>query len=579
MKNNEIVVFYSMLFREFNGTFYCNGAFGRYIDELANRYDKVYLCVPVERLEDDCYNDYSLQSKNVIIQSLPPYNGYLGALKNARSIKQKIKIESASWNSPVILRWPSPFFMLVSAICTKRCLPLMLHLVADTTKVIKNGSKYNSLSRFAAVLFSRFLDFNVSKLLIKTPALFNGRDLRRLYDHKDNKNLEIRTSTFFQSEVNTVVKNFNKDNIKVLYVGYLRHEKGLQYLLKAISLLLESKIKVHLTLVGDGPLKKDLCTLADSLKISANVTFLGHIPMGGQLFDEYRKHNIFVLPSISEGTPRVLVESMANGLVTVSTDAGGSAFTIDHGVNGLLCPPKNSYEICSTITRVAGDVELQTRLIKNGYKFAINNSIEHHVDQVVAHINKFCLLGDRNFVGEGVPWKILRLLFKTTPMHLTQKILSLLPNSVITQKLRGLMLKPYFGASGQNLRIADGVTFIHPENMLIGDDVYIANDCWINSTSRIYLEDQVILSPYVVVATTKHRRKKGRFLNSEPDIGEIRIGKGAWICSHSVITKGVQIGDGVLVGANSVVGRKVDENIFVSGIPAKIIRNLKTDEN
>jgi len=579
VKKNEIVVFYGMLFRKYDSKYYCNGAFGRYIDELARRYEFVYLCVPVKNLSEKDYDEYFIRSSNVLIQNIPAFDSYLGAIKNARKIKRAIEIASKKWNSPVILRWPAPFFYFVARICKKRCLPLMLHLVADTTKVVNEGTKYKGLYKILALNWAKYLDFKMAQLLVEYPALINGVDLRRLYDYNDSKNREIRTSTIFRNEISDRINNFDRNAIKILYVGYFRHEKGLQFLFKAISELKVKGYNPHLTLVGSGPLKGNLEDLARKLDIASSVDFLGHIPMGTKLFNEYRRHNVFVLPSISEGTPRVLIESMACGLVTIATDAGGSSFTIEDGCNGLLIPPKDPQSLVDAIAAIVDDPSLQKRLIQNGYKFAYDNSIEGHVDEVVNHVKDFCFPRDRELINESLKEQVVRIISKNTVMKIANIFLGLLPNTMITQRIRGWVLKPFFATSGVNLRIADNVTFIHPEKLHMGDNVYIANNSWINSSSNVFLEDGVIIAPYVVIATTKHRRVNNRYLNHDPSVGDLRVGKGVWICSHSVIAKSIMISDGALIGANSVVTKDVDENAFVSGIPAIKVRELGPDED
>ncbi|WP_167553030.1 acyltransferase [Evansella clarkii] len=112
-------------------------------------------------------------------------------------------------------------------------------------------------------------------------------------------------------------------------------------------------------------------------------------------------------------------------------------------------------------------------------------------------------------------------------------------------------------------------------NIELGDNVYIAHDCWINGAGGLKIESNVIISPMVVIATTKHKYINGCVSNIESEVGEIKIGEGSWVAANSVITKGVVIGKGVIVGAASSVSKDIPDYCFAGGVPAKVIKKLE----
>lgn len=168
----------------------------------------------------------------------------------------------------------------------------------------------------------------------------------------------------------------------------------------------------------------------------------------------------------------------------------------------------------------------------------------------------------RNFI-----WYILLV-------EIIMLITSILPNIKLSNKIRGFLLKPFFKKSGKNIQIASGVRLIQIKNISIGDNVYIAHDVWINGTGGLNIESGVIISPKVVIATTKHMYENGAISNSKSDLAPVTIGKGSWITSNSVITKGVNIGRGCIIGACSSVTKDVSDYTFVGGVPAKFIKKL-----
>lgn len=379
---NEITVFTGMVFKKHFNKFYCSGAFGRYIDKLSEKYDKIYLCVPVKELDNNSViNDYVISSENIIIQALPPYNGFIGGLKNSKNIKRAIKSHSKYWKNVVYIRWPVPFSKYVYEIATEKDLMVCFHLVGDTKTIVTKGDKYQGVKKILAIQYANYNENQMKKMLKNSVALVNGSGLRRLYDREATNIKEIRTSTFQKNEI-FHRKNEISDQIKVLYVGYMRHEKGVPFLLEAIKSLNEEGFKTHLTLVGDGDKITEYKNYASKLNIKSRTVFKGHIPLGQDLLNEYRSCNVFVLPSISEGTPRVLVEAMASGAAVIATDTGGIPFTINDEENGLLVPVEDSKAIKNALTRLYNNQYLMRNLIESGYEFAENNTLESHVAEV-----------------------------------------------------------------------------------------------------------------------------------------------------------------------------------------------------
>lgn len=106
-------------------------------------------------------------------------------------------------------------------------------------------------------------------------------------------------------------------------------------LLKAIAAAMKVFPQIRLIIIGEGPLKAQLEVLADKLKISDKVFFLGirrDMPEIFQIMD------LFVLSSLNEGTSMTLLEAMAASLPIVATKVGGNPQIVKEGVTGLLVP-------------------------------------------------------------------------------------------------------------------------------------------------------------------------------------------------------------------------------------------------
>ncbi len=125
---------------------------------------------------------------------------------------------------------------------------------------------------------------------------------------------------------------------EILCVGRLTPAKGQAVLLHACRLLRVRGRAFHLTLVGDGPDRVMLESLAQELEIADAVHFAGAVGQH-EIQAYYDRATVFVLPSFAEGLPVVLMEAMAKGVPCLSTRITGIPELIRHGENGLLVTP------------------------------------------------------------------------------------------------------------------------------------------------------------------------------------------------------------------------------------------------
>jgi len=153
----------------------------------------------------------------------------------------------------------------------------------------------------------------------------------------------------------------------ICFVGYLRAEKAVEYLLQAVALL--HRPDIQLCIVGDGPLKAELMQQAEQLKIRQACHFAGatahdDIPLWLSAAD------CLVLCSLSEGLPTVLPEAMLCRVPVVATPVGGVPEIIRHGVTGLLVPCRDAAAIASALNSLFSDSTLATTIADCAENFA-----------------------------------------------------------------------------------------------------------------------------------------------------------------------------------------------------------------
>jgi len=150
----------------------------------------------------------------------------------------------------------------------------------------------------------------------------------------------------------------------ILFVGRLHPVKGVQYLIRAMVNVLEEIPDARLILVGDGEERGNLEALSVQLGVQKSVQFVGVVPH--EKVHTYMQHaDAFVLPSLSEGFPGVILEAMACGLPVIATRVGGIPDIIIPDYNGYLIEVKDTENLANKIILLLQDEVLQKKLSGN----------------------------------------------------------------------------------------------------------------------------------------------------------------------------------------------------------------------
>ncbi|TFF90912.1 MAG: glycosyltransferase family 1 protein [Promethearchaeota archaeon] len=159
-------------------------------------------------------------------------------------------------------------------------------------------------------------------------------------------------------------------NLHVLYVGRFEEEKGIRTLLKSIKILFEEIDIFELWLVGDGSLKPWIMNFISEFKME-KVKLLGKFDHD-EMPKIYNSGDIFVLPSLTEGSPASLIEAMSCGTASIATKVGECVNIIKNRYNGLLVEPDNPNKLSQAIKKLILDKELREKFSKNGRKSIVN---------------------------------------------------------------------------------------------------------------------------------------------------------------------------------------------------------------
>lgn len=129
--------------------------------------------------------------------------------------------------------------------------------------------------------------------------------------------------------------------------------------------------------------------------------------------------------------------------------------------------------------------------------------------------------------------------------------------------------------------IRDGVSFgteiwlvtANDSEVLIGENSALSSYSIFNGGHGITIGADCVFAGFVYVNSSEHANKKGEIIRKQGYYGApVRIGNDVWLGGHVTVTQGVKIGDGAVIGANSVVTRDISPYAIAIGSPAKLLK-------
>jgi glycosyltransferase involved in cell wall biosynthesis len=371
-----------------DGKIYMQAASGRVAEALARHFERVHVCARVVHGAPPPPFDAPLNAPNIELVPQPYFGWMAGSLLHFFGIARAY-VRTCRGADVLFVRGMCPFtgFLYFCAALFRK--PICYWVVSDPVTLLRTHSRNGLLLDTLAWLYA-WQDRIVIRLgrWISNGALIcNGREVALA--HASPRTVVVVSSTIREDEFFLRSDTCRGPYLRILFVGYLRPEKGIEYLLEAVSHL-KAEVAWELEIVGPREFPKyatKLEGLAAELGIRERVRWRGYVPNGQPLFDRMRAADMLVLPTLSEGTPHVLVEARANSLPCISTTAGGVPTTVTDGFDALLVPPKNARALARAIERVAGDGDLRRAMIRNGFQSARGQTLERFIATVLSELD------------------------------------------------------------------------------------------------------------------------------------------------------------------------------------------------
>ncbi len=367
------------------GDIYIHASLGRVIDRLAERFRDVRLCVPLADVPPTQARDYCLAATNIEVIPQPYYTSSLGAVRQVFPLRRAYA-QVCRASDVLFIRGMAPYAGILYWLARWYGCETCHWIVGNPIALLRTHRRAGRIKDLLSLLYA-WQDRMFTRLgrnLTGGAFVCNGEELAAIF--RSPRTTATVSSAITEEEFHERPDTCVNDRIQILFVGILRPEKGLQYLIDALPRLKNGR-DVELVVVGAAEQFRDyraeLERQADSLGVAERIRWIGYVNYGPEMFRYLREADVLVLPTLSEGTPRVLVEARANSLPIVATNVGGIPTSVQDGVDGLLVPPKDSQAIAEAVDRIVTDGAFRRDLIQNGLARARTMTVTRFVDRVI----------------------------------------------------------------------------------------------------------------------------------------------------------------------------------------------------
>ncbi len=172
---------------------------------------------------------------------------------------------------------------------------------------------------------------------------------------------------------------------KIIYsAGRLSEQKGFIYLIEAASILLKKRNDLVFIVSGEGKLEEELKAAARERGIEQSFIFEGFSP---DIFPQLKGCDLFVLASLFEGMPNVVMEAMAMARPVVATDVNGARELMEEGKTGLIVPPENPEALAAAILLLIDNEDRRKDFGQRGYqRVAEQFTMQKMTDRLEEHL-------------------------------------------------------------------------------------------------------------------------------------------------------------------------------------------------
>jgi glycosyltransferase involved in cell wall biosynthesis len=346
------------------------------IDALRPYFSRLTVCA---RVEEFIGGDHRLQG--VEVAELPPYRARTGFLARAPEYRRLMRAALRDADLALVVL-PGYLGSLASWICGRDGVPRVHFVVGRWGRVVLSR-RPRGPGRLKARLVGPLLDALVAHLTHDSLTFFNSALSPGAPAHH---HVRISTTISLSDCLDPPAAVTHHGDLRLLFVGRLSAEKGLPFLLRAVAQLRASGVPASLELIGEGEQRGSLEREAEGLGIGEVVRFSGWLTHGAALWERFDRADVFVLPSLEDMAPRVLLEAMARRIPVVATAVGHIPHLVRDGETGLLIEPGTAQAIAAAAQRLHDEPQLRADLATRGAVLAAEHTLTAETARTIAII-------------------------------------------------------------------------------------------------------------------------------------------------------------------------------------------------
>ena len=326
MKVNIALLVSWNLHKDSSGKYYISNTHWNYLLFLSSKFSKIYL-ISTTSLKGTTKDNKEIVFPNIEIVKLPAISGYANAQTKVITYYKVIKSISPKVDL-FYRRVPDPFSWMPALFFNKKCI---MHFVGDTIDATNYNEKWSWWKK-RIMIAGYYPDYLLTILAAKRNMVYtNGFHIAKRLKKFSIKSIPVISSTISEKVFNDNLPDLIHRNlpISLIYVGYIRYAKGINCLMHLCKKLNEEDVDFRFDIVGAGEMFEDLKKFVCENNLSNRVILYGYIDDKKALLQKIRESDLFFFPSLSEGSPRVVIEAMSQGIPVLTTPVGALPTTFE----------------------------------------------------------------------------------------------------------------------------------------------------------------------------------------------------------------------------------------------------------
>jgi glycosyltransferase involved in cell wall biosynthesis len=377
-------VYADLVYRRDGEATYTDRAFILFVVGMASRLDELVLFGRVA--PEPGRAPYELPAE-VRVVPFPYYRRATDLAAVVRSLRgaRRAFIRELDELDAVWIFGPYPVSFLLALLALRRGKPVFLGTRQDFPEYIRNrlpGARWRWAVGVAQVFEAAW-----KRLSRRAPAVVVGDALGASYAAAGGRVLPVGFSLIRDADLVTPEEAERRPwegELRIVSVGRLDREKNPLLLAEILAELRARDPRWRLTAVGTGPLAGALRERAAELGVGDALELAGYVAAGPELWAHYRRANVFLHVSLTEGLPQVLFEAFAAGTPVVATDVGGVRAALADGAAGLLVPAANAGLAAAAVERLRDEPALRRELVEAGFARVRGETMDAALDRIAA---------------------------------------------------------------------------------------------------------------------------------------------------------------------------------------------------